>query len=78
MTRQVPNEIFAWKSVEGAAVENSGLIHFAPNEDGSTRVQVKLSYNPSAGAAGHMTTALFGVDSKTQTDADLMRMESLI
>jgi len=78
ITRDVPNELLAWKSVEGASVESAGIVHFRRNEDGTTSVQVKLSYNPPAGAIGHAIAALFGSDPKTEMDADLMRMKSMI
>ena len=78
VTRRVPNELLAWKSVEGAGVETAGLVRFDRNDDGTTRVQVRLSYNPPAGAIGHAAAALFGSDPKSEMDADLMRMKSLI
>jgi uncharacterized membrane protein len=78
VTRRVPNELLAWKSVEGAGVENAGLVRFDRNEDGTTRVQVRLSYNPPAGALGDAAAALFGSDPKREMDEDLMRMKSLI
>ena len=78
ITRDVPNELLAWKSVEGASVESAGIVHFTRNEDGTASVQVKLSYNPPAGAIGHAIAALFGSDPKTEMDADLMRMKSMI
>jgi uncharacterized membrane protein len=78
ITKQIPNELLAWKSVEGAAVESSGIIHFAPNEDGTTAVDIKLSYNPPVGAIGHVVAMLFGSDPKREMDQDLMRMKSFI
>jgi uncharacterized membrane protein len=78
ITRDVPNELLAWKSVEGASVESAGIVHFTRNEDGTASVQVKLSYNPPAGAIGHAIAALFGSDPKTEMDADLMRMKSML
>jgi uncharacterized membrane protein len=78
ITRDVPNELLAWKSIEGAGVESAGIVHFGRNDDGTTSVQVKLSYNPPAGAIGHAIAALFGSDPKTEMDADLMRMKSMI
>ena len=78
ITRDVPNELLAWKSVEGASVESAGMVSFGQNEDGTTSVQIKLSYNPPAGAIGHAVAALFGSDPKTKMDADLMRMKSMI
>ena len=78
VTRAARNELLAWKSVAGASVENAGIVRFDKNEDGTTRVQVRLSYNPPAGAFGHAVAALFGADPKSEMDADLLRMKSLI
>lgn len=78
ITRVVPNELLAWKSVEGASVESAGMVHFGQNDDGTTSVQIKLSYNPPGGAIGHAIAALFGSDPKTEMNADLMRMKSTI
>ena len=78
ITKQIPNELLAWKSDKGAAVESSGIIHFAPNEDGTTAVDIKLSYNPPAGAIGHVVAMLFGSDPRREMDEDLMRMKSFI
>ena len=78
VTRDIPNELLAWKSVEGATVESAGIVRFGQNEDGTTSVQIKLSYNPPGGAIGHALATLFGSDPKTEMDADLMRMKSMI
>jgi uncharacterized membrane protein/osmotically-inducible protein OsmY len=78
ITRDIPNELLAWKSVEGANVESAGMVQFGRNEDSTTSVQIKLSYNPPAGAIGHAIAALFGSDPKSEMDADLMRMKSMI
>jgi uncharacterized membrane protein len=78
VTRRVPNETLAWKSMEGATFENAGFVRFEPNADGTTRVDVKLSYNPVAGERGHALAKLFGADPKWQMHEDLMRMKTLI
>ena len=78
ITRMVPNEMIAWKSVEGATVANAGYVIFEPNEQGGTEVTVRLSYNPPAGAIGHAIAKAFGADPKSEMDQDLMRMKSLI
>jgi uncharacterized membrane protein len=78
ITEQLPNRLLAWKSVEGASVANSGIVRFDPNADGTTRLEVKLSYNPPAGAMGHAVAALLGSDPKRQMDEDLMRVKTLI
>jgi uncharacterized membrane protein len=49
-----------------------------PVEGGRTRVNVTLSYNPVAGAAGHAVASLLGVNPKKQLDEDLLRMKTLV
>ena len=79
ITRLIPNQVLAWKSVEGTTVENAGIIHFEPVQDGrATRLDIRLSYNPPAGALGHAFARLLGADPKKQMDDDLMRFKSLI
>jgi uncharacterized membrane protein len=78
ITKIVPNELIAWRSVEGSTVENAGYVLFEPNEDGTTEVNVRLNYNPPAGAIGHAVAKAFGADPKTEMDEDLMRMKSLL
>lgn len=77
VTRYEPNTLLAWKSVEGAAIENAGVIRFQP-EGNRTRVDIRLSYNPPAGAIGHAFARLLGADPKRQMDDDLVRFKSLL
>ncbi|HEU4630470.1 MAG TPA: SRPBCC family protein [Gemmatimonadaceae bacterium] len=77
-TRLLPNEVLAWKSVEGAAVAHAGLIRFVPTADGATTVDVQMSYNPPAGAIGHAVAAFFGRDPRHQMDDDLARLKTTI
>ena len=72
------NQMISWKSLPNEAIKSAGVVHFRPNNDGSTRVTVKMSYNPPAGAIGHVVASLFGVDPKEAMDNDLVRMKSLI
>jgi uncharacterized membrane protein len=59
-------------------VAHEGIIHFEPDGAGGTRVHIKFSYNPPAGAIGHAVAALLGEDPKSMMDADLARMKTLI
>lgn len=77
-TAWVPNELLAWKSVEGSAVEHSGLVQFRTNPDGTTQIEVRISYNPPGGALGHGVAALFGSDPKRAMDEDMVRLKSLL
>jgi uncharacterized membrane protein len=67
----------AWESEAGAQVEQSGVIRFEPVHDG-TRVTVRMSYRPPAGAVGHALASLLGRDPGRQMDDDLARMKALV
>lgn len=76
-TRLQPNEHIAWRTVPGSAVQHAGMIYLAPL-DGGTRVHIEMSYNPPAGALGHVVAKLFGADPKTELDEDMMRLKSTL
>jgi uncharacterized membrane protein len=78
ITKQVPNQIIAWKSLPDQTVKSAGIVRFDPNPDGSMRVTVHMSYNPPAGVLGHAVASLFGVDPKKAMDDDLVRLKSLL
>jgi uncharacterized membrane protein len=77
-TDLIPNERIAWKSVEGAAIEHSGVARFTPTADGATTIDIKMSYNPPAGAVGHAVATILGRDPKHQMDDDLARLKTTI
>jgi uncharacterized membrane protein len=72
------DRVIAWKSLPGSAVASAGIVKFQENADGTTNVDIQMSYNPPAGAVGHAVATIFGADPKTQMDTDLMRMKSLL
>lgn len=78
ITKYDVNQTLAWKSVPGAIIWQQGITRFTSNPDGSTRIDVKMSYKPPAGLLGHEIAKLFGVDPKTEMDDDLMRMKTFI
>jgi len=78
VTELVRNKLLAWKSVPGSAISHSGVIHFEPTHEGSSRVHIELCYYPPAGAIGHALARLFGSDPKSEMDADLVRMKTFI
>lgn len=77
VTRLQPGRLISWRSVPGSSVRHAGTVRFQPEEDG-TRVDVRMSYKPPAGALGHTVAALFGADPKREMDEDLLRMKTLI
>jgi uncharacterized membrane protein len=78
ITRYMANELLAWRSEPGSVIGNAGIVHFTPNAQGGTQINITLSYNPPAGALGHTVAAFFGSDPKTAMDEDLVRFKSLI
>jgi uncharacterized membrane protein len=78
ITRMESNKILAWKTIGTPTVAHAGIVRFDANPDGSTRIGVRLSYNPPAGALGHAIAAIFGSDPKRALDEDLVRLKSLI
>jgi uncharacterized membrane protein len=67
----------AWRSEAGADIPQNGAIQFEPHR-GGTRVTVRMSYTPPAGALGHGLASLLGSDPKAQMDDDLARMKAFI
>jgi uncharacterized membrane protein len=74
---ETPNEHIAWRTLPGSAVDHEGAIDL--EADGTaTRVHVRLSYRPPAGALGHGVARLFGADPATELDEDLMRLKQAL
>jgi uncharacterized membrane protein len=59
-------------------VQHAGVVRLEPVAGDRTRVEVTLSYNPVAGAAGHAVASILGADPKTRLDEDLLRMKTLL
>lgn len=77
LTKWIPNRELAWETEEDSAVQHEGVVRFDP-VDGGTRVQVRLFYNPPAGAVGHALVALMGSDPERRIEEDLARMKTSI
>jgi uncharacterized membrane protein len=78
LTEFEPHRRIGWQSVEGSTVDNAGTIQFQENPDGSTRVDIRLSYNPPGGAIGHAVAILFDSDPKSEMDQDLARLKTML
>ena len=72
-----PNALLRWRSSAGSTVKHEGCVRFEGSRLG-TRVTVQLRYVPPGGAFGHAVARFFGADPKSEMDADLMRMKSMI
>jgi len=79
ITADRPNELIAWRSLEGADVENAGDVRFARAPGGrGTEVHVALHYRPPAGLVGAAAAMLFGQSAEQQTRDDLRRFKQVI
>ena len=77
-TEFVPEDRLAWKTVARSLVGNSGQVRFGQNPDGTTRIDVRMSYNPPLGALGHSLARLIGADPLHMLDEDMARFKSLV
>ena len=78
LTECVPNQLLAWRSIPGSTVDNSGTVYFEPAPGGATRIQMRISYHPPAGALGHAVASFFGANPKREIDDDMARLKSLL
>lgn len=72
------NRLIAWRSLEGADVDNAGSVRFIPLPDGrGTEVRVVLDYIPPAGSIGYAVAKLFGEEPQQQISEDLSRFKQI-
>ncbi|HKG25881.1 MAG TPA: SRPBCC family protein, partial [Thermomicrobiales bacterium] len=79
ITEDRPNELIAWRSLEGSRVSTTGDVRFVRSPDGQgTEVHVHMHYKPPAGAVGMTITLLFGEDPTLQLREDLLRFKQQV
>lgn len=73
------NELIAWRSLEGADVDNAGSVRFEPAPEGrGTIVRVTLKYDPPAGKIGSLVAKLWGEEPSQQIEEDLRRFKQVM
>ncbi|MCG3112425.1 MAG: SRPBCC family protein [Candidatus Manganitrophus sp. SB1] len=79
ITEDQINERIAWRSLEGADVEQAGAVTFkkAPGDRG-TEVRVRMEYNAPGGKLGAVAAKLIGEDPGTRVYEDLRRFKALM
>jgi uncharacterized membrane protein len=73
-----PNELIVWRSVDGAAVPNTGSVQFTPASHGGTAVLVELRYQPPGGRLAALIAKLFGEEPEIQVGSDLRRLKPVL
>lgn len=72
-------ELIAWRSLDGADVDNAGSVRFEPASGGrGTTVRVTLRYDPPGGALGAGVARLFGENPEQQIEEDLRRFKQVM
>ncbi len=79
LTADHPGELIAWRSLEGAQVENAGTVRFEPRPGGrGTIVRVEMEYRPPGGIAGAAFAMLFNQSPQQQLYDDLHRLKQVL
>ncbi len=79
ITEDVPGQRIAWRSLEGASVDNAGSVQFRPAPaDQGTEVRLELQYSPPGGALGSVVAKLFGQEPNQQISDDLRRFKQIV
>jgi uncharacterized membrane protein len=73
------NQLIAWASVEGSAIDHSGFVRFRPAPAGrGSEVKVVLEYSPPGGQLGANVAKLFGKDANQQIGDELRHFKMLM
>ena len=79
ITRDEPNALISWRSLEGSDVTNSGAVRFLPAVAGrGTLVSVTMQYDPPGGALGKAVALAFGDDPDIAVREDMRRFKALL
>jgi uncharacterized membrane protein len=79
ITRDIRNEMIAWRSLEGASIETAGYVRFQPAPgDRGTLVRVALEYNLPAGKVGAAVATLCGKRPGAHVEEMLRRFKQLM
>jgi uncharacterized membrane protein len=73
-----PNELIAWRTLEGSQVSSAGSVRFEEAPNGGTEVRVSLKYDPPGGKLGSLVARLFGENPEQQIEEDLGRFKQLM
>jgi uncharacterized membrane protein len=76
---EIPNQLLAWRTVEGSELVSAGSVHFEHGPVGrGTVVRVKLQYDPPGGRLGAAFAWAFGDDPSHVIREGLRRFKQLM
>ena len=79
ITEDRPGEVIAWRSLDGATIQNSGRVRFTPAPgDRGTEIHLELDARLPGGKAGELAGKLFGAEPTQQAKDDLRRFKQVM
>lgn len=79
LTEDKPGMLLAWRSLEGAEMENSGTVRFERAAGGrGTIVRVEIRYDPPAGRLGALFAKMLGREPATELQEGLRRFKQVL
>jgi uncharacterized membrane protein len=75
---EIPDELLAWRSLEGADLDHAGSVHFEKAPYGGTKVTVIMEYRPPVGRVGVEVARLFGENPGHLVDKSLQQLKRLV
>jgi len=79
LTQDQPNELIAWRSLEGSDVYNAGTVRFQPAPGGrGTEVRVDIEYDPPFGKLGSKVAMLWREEPGQQIQDDLRHFKQVM
>lgn len=73
-----PNELIAWRSLEGSDVVNAGSVRFRSLGVHGTEVRVVMNYNAPGGKISALVAKLFGSEPGQMIADDLRRLKQIL
>ena len=79
ITEDRPDELIAWRSLEGATIENAGTVRFvdAPRDQG-TEIHLEMRAAVPGGKMGALVGKVFGEEPQAQAKDDLRRFKQVM
>jgi uncharacterized membrane protein len=79
LTEDRPDELIAWRSVDGSQVANAGRVRFVDAPAGrGTEVHVEMEYAPPGGVLGSTLAKLTGQEPAQQVAEDLRHLKQVL
>jgi uncharacterized membrane protein len=76
ITESIPGKAIAWESAPGSPVKSAGVIQLTDLGNGSTRLDVRLSYIPASGRAARALMGALGPSPRESFERGLDKLQA--